>query len=196
MAIAVSPPAARPPSDRVSGSRKVAMPLPFPVPGPAIDVEHDGHCSPDELWTIAESLVPCAVSWPGMSRPSRRRWALIGRSPTVEAWVVAWPPGGAIELHDHGVSAGAVVVAAGALVETSIVERDWGVVDQRTRTLTAGRSIRFTPGHIHDMVNTGTDPALSVHVYSPPLTFMTHYRVTGAVLEAGATVRYLWGEAP
>ena len=37
----------------------------------------------------------------------------------------------------------------------------------------------FGPRHIHDVVNTGAAPAVSVHAYSPPLRSMTYY-ATGA----------------
>lgn len=110
-------------------------------------------------------------------------------SSTVEAWVIAWPPGGAIELHDHGASAGAVVVAAGELVETSVVPQPSGGFVQRASTVRAGGSLRFAQRHIHDIVNMSAQAAISVHVYSPRLTSMTYYRLTDAVLETGTTVR-------
>jgi hypothetical protein len=33
----------------------------------------------------------------------------------------------------------------------------------------------FEPGHVHDVANDGTRPAMSTHVYSPPLSTMTHF---------------------
>ncbi len=116
-------------------------------------------------------------------------------SSTVEAWAIAWPPGGAIELHDHGGSAGAVVVTAGELVETSIVTEPSGELAQRTTTIPAHRSISFAGRHVHDVVNAGAVPAISVHVYAPRLTSMTYYRLVEGALETGSTVRYLFGEA-
>jgi hypothetical protein len=41
----------------------------------------------------------------------------------------------------------------------------------------AGRHLAFAQGHVHSVVNRKRDPAVSVHVYSPPLTMMTHYRL-------------------
>ncbi len=116
-------------------------------------------------------------------------------SDAFEAWVIAWPPGGAIELHDHGGSAGAVVVAAGELIETSVVSRPSGDVALETKTIAMGGSIGFGGHHIHDVVNSGDAPAISVHVYAPRLTSMTYYRMTEGVLEAGATRRYRFGQA-
>jgi hypothetical protein len=35
---------------------------------------------------------------------------------------------------------------------------------------------------VHDVVNAAERPAVSVHVYSPPLTAMSYYEVDGAGL--------------
>jgi hypothetical protein len=169
------------------------MPWLYRPPLAGLDVEH--HPGSDELLAIAVGLATSATSWPGMTRPIHRRWELMAASSTFEAWVIAWPPGGAIELHDHGGSAGAVVVAAGELVETAIVGRPSREVALRTSTIRRGGSIRFSPCHVHDIVNMGASPAISVHVYAPRLTSMTYYRVTEGNLEEGATVRYGSGEA-
>ena len=82
-------------------------------------------------------------------------------SETVEAWVIAWPPGGSVELHDHGGSAGAVVVATGELVETSVVTQPSGGVALRTTTIGVGRSIGFAGHHVHDIVNDGGEAGRS-----------------------------------
>jgi hypothetical protein len=39
----------------------------------------------------------------------------------------------------------------------------------------AGGHVVFGPGHVHDLVNHGPGPALSVHVYSPALKAMTYF---------------------
>ncbi len=54
---------------------------------------------------------------------------------------------------------------------------DAGRARLRTRTLTAGRDVGFPAGHVHDVLNTGTEPAVSVHAYSPPLSAMSYYEV-------------------
>ena len=112
-----------------------------------------------------------------------------------EAWVIAWPPGGSIELHDHGGSAGAVVVVAGELIETTVVSEPWGDVALESKGVGVGGSISFGGHNIHDVVNSGDAPAISVHVYAPRLNSMTYYRVADRRLEAGATVRYCFGQA-
>lgn len=72
------------------------------------------------LWDVATGLA--AVTEPS-ERGARgalvaRSFELIARTPTYEAWVIAWPTGGGIELHDHGGSSGAFYVVSGELDET------------------------------------------------------------------------------
>jgi hypothetical protein len=137
------------------------------------------HDDPDGLWsgsvgllTIADGLAPYAATWPGVTDPRHRSWALMATDDTFEAWVIAWPAGGAVELHDHGDSAGAVVVVAGALVETTVTGGPDGTVGTVRDTIPTGGSVKFGPGHVHDIVNLGPVPAVSVHVYGPRLTLL------------------------
>jgi hypothetical protein len=162
---------------------------------PAADVGDEELPEPDALLAIALRLAVRAPSWSGMARPVRRHWDLMAASDAFEAWVIAWPPGGAIELHDHGGSAGAVVVAAGELIETSVVSQPVGDVALQTNAIGVGRSICFGGRHIHDIVNSGDAPAITVHVYAPRLRSMTYYRLTEHRLQAGATVQYRFGQA-
>ncbi|HLN43382.1 MAG TPA: hypothetical protein VK215_13065, partial [Acidimicrobiales bacterium] len=64
----------------------------------------------------------------------------------------------------------------------------------RTTTIPTNGSISFAGRHIHDIVNLGPVPAISVHVYAPRLTSMTYYRVVEGALEARSTIRYRFGE--
>ena len=45
--------------------------------------------------------------------------------------------------------------------------------------LQAGATLGFGAGHVHDVTNESDQQALSLHVYSPALTSMTFYEVTG-----------------
>ena len=139
MAIAASPSAANPQRVREARSRPVAMSAQHLPPGLC---RAPDDVSPEQERALATALAlkEKARSWPGMARPSRRRWELMVASDEVEAWIIAWPPGGAIELHDHGGSAGAVVVVAGELLETRIVAQPSGGVAPWTNTIGAGAS--------------------------------------------------------
>jgi hypothetical protein len=128
----------------------------------------------DELVAMARGFAGSAMSWPGMDDPSVRCWRTIAATDRFEAWVVAWPVGETVELHDHGDSAGAVVLVSGTLVETS-AGPDTRRRDAASTSIQAGGHMAFRPGHVHDFVNRGPGPALSVHVYSPALTSMTYF---------------------
>jgi cysteine dioxygenase type I len=142
---------------------------------------------------MAEGLASTAREWPGLNGIVGRRWEILAASPTFEAWVIGWAPGGTIELHDHGNSAGAVVVAGGELLETLVAEETDGSVTTTSRRMTAGMSWSMGPRHVHDIVNDSSTPAVSVHVYAPRLTSMTHYRLDGGILLAEKTDHYRLG---
>jgi predicted metal-dependent enzyme (double-stranded beta helix superfamily) len=148
-----------------------------------------------QLLAIAGELVHSAQQWPGMREPTRRVWELITACQAFEAWVIGWPPGGAIELHDHGGSSGAVIVAAGELVEMAVTEDQRGALSTTSTVLPASASVTFGTDHVHEIVNLGPGPAISVHVYAPRLTAMTYYNFSNGLLEARATVRYQLGTA-
>jgi hypothetical protein len=58
--------------------------------------------STEELRVVANQLSRSGDLWPDLGTGSRREWRLLVRTPRYEAWVIGWPSGGAIELHDHG----------------------------------------------------------------------------------------------
>lgn len=173
---------------------------PFGHPG-ALAPEPDGatgphRLAPEALLLVARGLVRNVGLWPELAHPRERTWARMARTEDFEAWLVAWPPGGALEWHDHGEAAGALLVAAGELVQTTLVGGAGGGVELAIEGMGPGASATFVPGQVHDVVNLGTEPALSVHVYSPALSSMTFYGVVGGELCATRTVRYGPGGGP
>ena len=139
---------------------------------------------PDAL-TVAE---PAAIAqaladmpelwWPRVQRETGSRWySRLLIEDDFEAWLLGWPIGEGIELHDHGRSSGALIVVEGALHETSLRASDWVRPGARLhhRRLPEGSLVSFGPDHIHDVVNCGARRALSIHVYSPRLRTMTFY---------------------
>jgi predicted metal-dependent enzyme (double-stranded beta helix superfamily) len=83
-----------------------------------------------------------------------------------EIWLISWLPGQATGFHDHGGSRGAFAVALGSLEEHDVA---------RARTVGAGESRAFGADFVHDVRNASDAPAISVHVYSPPLSVMNRY---------------------
>jgi predicted metal-dependent enzyme (double-stranded beta helix superfamily) len=116
------------------------------------------------------------IWWPRVRRASGERWYVpLMEDDEFEAWLLGWPVGEGIELHDHGSSSGALVVVEGTLLETYIQASDWVRPSGRLRRLPEGALVSFGPDHIHDVVNGGARQALSIHVYSPRLRSMTFY---------------------
>ena len=106
-----------------------------------------------------------------------------------QVWLLSWLPGQGTPLHDHGASAGAFAVAAGSLAERVVAQRRTGPPRESTSDLSAGRVRHFGPHYVHQVVNTASEPAVSVHVYTPPLRLMNTYRVGPAGLVRIGTER-------
>lgn len=86
-----------------------------------------------------------------------------------EVWLISWLPGQSTGFHDHGESEGAFAVALGSLEER---------VPAEARTVDAGGAWSFGRDYVHDVRNVSAAPAVSVHVYSPPLSTMRRYEET------------------
>lgn len=146
--------------------------VPAPAPAPAPRTRQLG---PDELAEIAAGLATAARFSPLPEiDPEIRHWWRLLATDSFDAWLIGWPTGGAVTPHDHGGSVGAFAVVAGELTE---VVFDDGV-EHRNR-LTAGQARGVPVDAVHDVVNEREQPAISVHVYSPPLSSMAYYDVDG-----------------
>ena len=122
----------------------------------------------------------CVTPWTERegSELTERAYELLELSEDFEVWVIHWPIDGLLQLHDHGDSSGALWVVSGSLEEGTVPT---GRRYERQR-IEAGRGISFRPEHIHDVVNTGSEIATSVHVYSPPMEKMTFFTLGPAGL--------------
>ncbi len=99
----------------------------------------------------------------------------------IDLWLIGWVPDKSTELHDHAGSLGALTVLSGTLSEYR-----WTGTDLKQRFLHAGDQAAFPIGWVHDVMRAPepdygqvSEPTLSVHAYSPPLTAMSYYEVTG-----------------
>ncbi|HKB30745.1 MAG TPA: cysteine dioxygenase family protein [Streptosporangiaceae bacterium] len=104
------------------------------------------------------------------------RWyARIHAADGYDIWLISWLPGQATGFHDHGGSAGAFALA-------------WGVLEEHrvgtSAHIAAGQAREIAPDIVHDVRNTSSAPAVSVHAYSPPLAGMTRYDAVGDGLVA------------
>jgi hypothetical protein len=143
---------------------------PFPtVPDPD-GPHHEAVLPPETLETIACGL---AAGLPASARDasglSGRRWQRLVATTEYDAWLIQWGPDTHVEPHDHGGSAGALAVAAGELQDVVLTP------DGPLRTTVTAGGSRIVPADVvHDVV-CPRGGAVSVHVYSPPLEWMTMY---------------------
>jgi predicted metal-dependent enzyme (double-stranded beta helix superfamily) len=89
------------------------------------------------------------------------------------AWLICWMDDHDTGFHDHDLSVGAVAVVGGRVREERL--RIDG--PPRERAYAAGGSFSFSPADIHRVRHAGSDPAVTLHVYSPPLLRMGAYAV-------------------
>jgi predicted metal-dependent enzyme (double-stranded beta helix superfamily) len=116
--------------------------------------------------------------WHGVTRfdADTRQPVRLFADEMLEAWVVGWFAGQTLGLHDHGASAGAIVVADGRLRETVLTPAEEGGSPRlHTRHLDRGIVRRLPPATVHAVTNVDARAATSIHVYSPPLAHMTHF---------------------
>jgi predicted metal-dependent enzyme (double-stranded beta helix superfamily) len=106
--------------------------------------------------------------------PTERYTALIDKTDGQEIWLMTWLPGQSTDLHDHGDVSGAFTLVSGTLTER--VARGTPHPAEILHPLTAGQTRVFAPGYIHQVTNTGPDPAISIHIYRDTRPPMTPYR--------------------
>lgn len=134
----------------------------------------DGRVPPVSLLEVARQVGDRPALWNRYLTfdPARRRYTRLHRDDAVEIWLLCWDFGQDTLLHDHGGSSGAFTVVTGALLE------DCGEIGRpglRTRRHDAGHGASFSPSYVHNLVAADAGPAVSIHVYSPPLTSMNFY---------------------
>ena len=125
------------------------------------------------LADIAAGFAAAVPLWSEVVRHDAdgRQPVLLVATEAYEVWVIGWTTGQHVRMHDHGDSAGAVVVTSGELHEV-LPDRSGGTVEL---PLPSGTVRHLPVGIVHDVVNRAAEPATSIHVYSPPVTRMTYY---------------------
>ena len=146
-----------------------------------------GHSEAD-LVALAKRVRFDARAWealaPYLAFDARQyRRVRLFRDENWEGLLLCWLPGQSTAIHDHGGSVGISFVLSGSLTE----ER-W-MPDGDGRPLARAGDCQVTRGAaavemldtIHRVANRSDEPAVSLHVYSPPLTTLgAHDPDTGA----------------
>jgi predicted metal-dependent enzyme (double-stranded beta helix superfamily) len=135
-----------------------------------------------ELAELVTARVAQPAAWMARVRLclGERWYERLESGPDHDVWIISWLPGQATGMHDHGSSSGAFGVALGALEERPI--------GAEPRDVVFGQVCAFGPRYVHDVRNASMAPAISIHVYSPPLVEMNTYEMAGSELvSAGIT---------
>jgi hypothetical protein len=135
--------------------------------------------APDELAELARDAAARVDVDQLVRRDRDKRFCLrLWRDEHSEAWLLGWLDDQDTGFHDHDCSAGGVHVIEGSVAEDRLSVGG----PHRTRVVSAGDSFSFDTQHIHRMRHHGEAPALSLHVYSPPLESMGSYEIVDGVL--------------
>jgi predicted metal-dependent enzyme (double-stranded beta helix superfamily) len=128
------------------------------------------------LTELVEGLAGRADLWRDLvcHRPDARTYAQLHRDEHVGVWLICWMNDHDTGFHDHDLSAGALSVVRGRVREDRLVLGG----PPASRTLAAGESLTFGASDIHRVSHAGTEPAVTLHAYSPPLWRMGAYEVS------------------
>ena len=135
-----------------------------------------------ELRAVAAALRADRSLWEPLVRaiPDQRHYELIRHDERVMAWVISWMNDHDTGFHDHDVSSGAVAVARGRIRE----ERLRVGAPPESRVFAEGDILDFKSSDIHRVAHEAGEPAVTIHVYSPPL-----WRMGAYVVEPTGTLR-------
>lgn len=137
----------------------------------------DRYLSGPELLELVTELADRPELWIDLVRhdATQRVYEELFSDSFLTAWLICWSEDHDTGYHDHDISAGAVSVVGGRVREERLTidgpERPF------SRTFAAGDSFHFSAADIHRVRHAGADPAVTLHVYSPPLLRMGAYAI-------------------
>lgn len=131
----------------------------------------------DELRTFAQWLTAERGRWEPLLAAAEsgdaRVYEQIWDDEYVNAWVIRWSEDADTGFHDHDASGAAIAVVSGRVREDrlTIGGTPYG------REIDAGETFTVEPVAIHRVLHAGSGPAVTIHVYSPPLRRTGAYRL-------------------
>lgn len=133
-----------------------------------------------ELEDFVRDLADSPELWIDLVKHDRdqRHYEEIFSDDYVTAWLICWMEDQDTGFHDHDISCGAVAVVSGCVREERLALE--GLFDDggcSERLVRAGESFSFSASDIHRVRHAGSGPAVTLHVYSPPLLSMGAYVV-------------------
>ena len=130
----------------------------------------------EELESFVNELAANPELWIGLVKHERtqRVYEELFSDDHITAWLICWMEDHDTGFHDHDISCGAVAVVSGCVREERL-SLEGPPTDQVVR---AGESFNFSAVDIHRVRHAGSTPAVTLHVYSPPLLSMGAYVVS------------------
>jgi mannose-6-phosphate isomerase-like protein (cupin superfamily) len=129
----------------------------------------------DELERFAAELAATPERWRPYVRHAddARVYEQIWDDEEANAWVICWSEDQDTGFHDHDESAAGIAVVSGRVREDRLTISG----PPREREFGAGTTFTVPPVAIHRVLHAGDQPAVTIHVYSPPLTRTGAYRI-------------------
>jgi hypothetical protein len=129
----------------------------------------------EELETFVNELASRPELWIELVQHDReqRIYEELFSDDYLTAWLICWMEDHATGFHDHDISCGAVSVVSGCVREQRLTLEG----PPEDRLVRAGESFNFSAVDIHRVRHAGDSPAVTLHVYSPPLLSMGAYVV-------------------
>jgi quercetin dioxygenase-like cupin family protein len=127
----------------------------------------------EELRATVDSLG--SKPWPDLCLDvgADRSYQELFRGERLSTWLIHWGESADTGFHDHDLSLGAVHVIRGRVRDERL--RLGG--EPEAREYGPGETFTIGAADIHRVTHIGTEPALTVHGYSPPLLRMGAYLV-------------------
>jgi hypothetical protein len=134
-----------------------------------------------EWCDLAERLARTRINWSllepnvGLSQHGYTRVRL-SQNERWELLLLSWLPDQTSSIHGHGGSAGITRLVQGTLRETRFERLDSDQLRPlEPRLVSESQAVIEELQTIHRMRNVGREPALSLHLYSPPLRTLVEY---------------------
>jgi mannose-6-phosphate isomerase-like protein (cupin superfamily) len=131
--------------------------------------------TPVQLEQFVAGLVAAPERWQNAVRHASdiRVYEQVWDDEDVNAWVICWSEDQDTGFHDHDESSAAIAVVSGQVREDRLrLGRP-----SRSRNLGPGSIFTVPAVAIHRVLHAGTEPAVTLHAYSPPLVRTGAYRI-------------------
>jgi predicted metal-dependent enzyme (double-stranded beta helix superfamily) len=147
-----------------------------------LPVSLDRELDETELLELAHALAERPELWQHLKvhDPETRTYAHVMQNDHLEAYLICWMDGHDTGFHDHDISRGALAVVQGEVREDRLTIGG----PPSSRLLARGQSVTFGAADIHRVQHSGDAPAVTLHVYSPPIRQMGQYEI-----EPGGTLK-------